>query len=929
MREQVRLSALFVWAFVAAIGAPRQVPAGVCALPGGGAISGRVTAAATGAAIADAELVAERIVDGFLTTVATTTSGPTGHYQFAALVPGDYFVRTQATALLVDEVWPGIACDQVCDPQSTGTTLAVAVGQSVEDVDFVLDAGGRIEGTVRLADGVTPVPGAQVESFALGPFGTFGLGEVVADANGAWTVDGLESLNYKIRASAPGLVAEVYPNAVCSMSCDVLNAGSPIAVTAGATTSGIDVALAAGIAVSGTVTDLAAVPLAGVSVGVHKSPGGGSVQAFTDANGAWSTPEGLLPGTYFARTASVYLDELWNDLPCEPFCTVTSGTPIVVGASPVTGIDFALGRLGAIAGTVVESGTGLPLANVAVVARAVGAPFPASAITASDGSYRIGGLAPESYLVAAVDGVHVGEIYDDAGTCYDLLSCSPSLPPTLVDVVGTGEVAGIDFELDPGGVLSGVVVAAATQAPVTTATISIYRLDGSHETNAFANSSGQFRVAALPAGQSYRVVADPSGGAALLGEVWEEQPCVPGSCDPSAGTPVPVALNAPACLTFTLDGAPNPEGAGISGHVAGVAGALAGVQVSIHDAAGAPAGTVLTDASGNYLTTGALDLQPGTYFVRASGALGYVDELFDDLPCVACNPTTGTPVVLTAGATTSGIDFDLVLLGSPPLPLIFLEDCKPAGCVYFRSNFENSRANRSTILDQNTATLSPFALPPELWNDLVACVQRAYRPFAVEVTDIDPGSLPHLEHVVAGIPEEIGQDSGTLGVSPFSCGFLPNSISFTFAGVLGTVPSQEVLDELCWTVVHEIGHQHGLDHHFYAPDAMTYLPGCGPKLLPARDVGCGELAPRACDCGGASENSYARIRAVHGASDLVFDDGFEIVEPGQNCAWSLENPPPVPLSPLAPDFKPVPHCGALEPSNPGFQPQPRSGPENF
>ena len=263
-----RHSTLYVFALFAAIGAPRDVRSGVCPLPGGGAISGRVTAAATGDAVVDAALFAERIVDGFLTIVATTTSGPSGHYQFAALVPGDYFVRTQSTALLIDEVWPGVACDQVCDPQGAGTALAVAVGQSVEEVDFALAAGGRLEGTVLLADGVTPVPGARVESFALGPFGTFGLDPVVADAGGNWFVDGLESRSYKIRASAPGLVAEVYPNAVCSMSCDVFNAGDPIAVSAGATTSDIDVALAAGIAVSGTVTDLAAVPLAGVSVSV-------------------------------------------------------------------------------------------------------------------------------------------------------------------------------------------------------------------------------------------------------------------------------------------------------------------------------------------------------------------------------------------------------------------------------------------------------------------------------------------------------------------------------------------------------------------------------------------------------------------------------------------------------------------------------------
>ena len=66
------------------------------------------------------------------------------------------------------------------------------------------------------------------------------------------------------------------------------------------------------------------------------------------------------------------------------------------------------------------------------------------------------------------------------------------------------------------------------------------------------------------------------------------------------------------------------------------------------------------------------------------------------------------------------------------------------------------------------------------------------------------------------------------------------------------------------------------------------------------------------------------------AGTMQLDDGFEIVEPGQNCAWSQENPPPVPLSPLAPGITPLaPHCGALEPSNPGFRPQPRSGPENF
>lgn len=909
---------LALLAAIAALGGSRDVGAGDCPLPAGGAISGRVTVAATGVPLVGTELVLERVVDGFLTTLAATVSGPTGDYQFAGISAGDYFVRTQGTALLVDEVFPDTACDQVCNPQQVGTAVAVPVGGSVAAIDFALAAGGRLEGVVRLADGTTPVPGAHVEGYALGPFGTFGLDTVVAGADGAWFLDGLETRSYKVRALAPGLLAEVYPDAPCPMGCDVFGIGSPIAVSAGVTTSGIDVALGAGGSVSGTVTDLALTPLPGVTVVVNESPGFRTVNARTDANGDWRTPEGLPPGTYFARTSSEHQDELWNDLPCEPFCTVTSGTPIVVSAAPVAGIDFALARLGAISGTIVESGTGLPLANVSVAARS-DAPIPSAAITANDGSYRLVGLAPGSYLVAAVDGVHVGEIYDDAGTCYDLFNCLPSSPNTVVEVVGAGETAGIDFALDPGGVLSGAVVAAATNGPVNAATVEVVRLDGGFETIASSDGSGRFRISGLPAGVAYRTFAQPPGGSGLLGEVWEEQPCVPGSCQADLGTPVPVGFAAPACVAFTLDGV--ATGTGIGGQVTGPSGPLAGVQIAIYDASGTLAGVVWSDAAGAYLTTGALDLAAGTYYALASGAPGYANELFDNLPCNACDPTTGTPVGVVGGATTGGIDFDLESVGPPPLPLIFLEDCKPAGCTYFRG-FEDSRVNRSSILGPTTAHLPPFALPSAFWDDLVACVRRAYRPFAVEVTDVDPGTAPHLEHVVAGIPQDIGQDVGVGGVSPFTCGFIPNSTSFTFAGVFGTVPSPEILAELCWTVVHEIGHQHGLDHHAYVPDVMTYAAGCGAKVLPSRDVSCGEVVPEPCVCGGASENSYARIRAVHGPSDFLFGDGFEVVEPGENCAWSQEVPPPVPFATFAAERRTAPHCGTLEPSNPGFHPQP-------
>lgn len=253
--------------------------------------------------------------------------------------------------------------------------------------------------------------------------------------------------------------------------------------------------------------------------------------------------------------------------------------------------------------------------------------------------------------------------------------------------------------------------------------------------------------------------------------------------------------------------------------------------------------------------------------------------------------------------------------------LVFLEDCKPGGCVYYRSLFEDSRTNRSSIIGPSTAALPEFQLPEAFWDELVDCVREAYRPFAVEVTDVDPGTEAHLEHVIAGLREHIGQGGVVVGVSPYNCDLFRNSTSFTLAGHFGTEPSESVLRDLCWSAVHEIGHQHGLDHHAYLPDAMTYLEGCGSKRLPALDVPCGETSPEPCLCGGTMENSYARIREAQGASEFLFGDGFEVVEPGFNCGWTGQTPPPPPFAPeLAPDQLGS-RCGTLEPGNPGLRPR--------
>ncbi|MEO8276840.1 MAG: carboxypeptidase regulatory-like domain-containing protein [Thermoanaerobaculia bacterium] len=891
---------------------------GVCQIPGGGAaISGRVTAEATGAGIAGVKIIAEALIDGFLTFVESTTTTENGDYQLAALFGGQYFVRTAQDALFVDEVWPNGACEEFCEPDSAGTAIPVSAGSALTDVDLALTKGGRIEGFVYLADGTTPASGASVHLFRLGPSGTADFPAVLTDANGAWAYSGLAAASYKVRATAPGLLAEVYPNAPCPDPCNVFPTGDPIAVAVAATTSGIDLALPAGATVSGLVIGPGAAPLADVLVEVRNSSGSIVVYGRSSASGAWVTGEGLPPGTYFARTSSSFVDELWQELPCEPGCTASAGTPIVLGSGNFTGIDFTLARLGAISGTIVESGTLLPLADVAVSARDSKGAFAGFGNSAADGTFRIDGLAAGEYLLAALDGAHAGEIYDDAGSCYDLLNCFPSGEATLVAVAGTAETTGIHFVLDRGGELAGVVVAAATKLPVSGASVTLFTLAGDAEVTAFTDAGGRFDITGVPAGVSYRVRALPPPGVDLLGEVWEEQPCTPSVCPVDGGAAVPLTLGSTACVAFTLAGA--LEGSGIAGEVAGGGEALAGVPVTIFDAGGISQGTVLTDAAGAYRTNGALALAAGTYFLVASGPPGFATELYDGIVCDACNPVTGTPVTVVDGATTSSVSFDLNVVGTPPLPrtTLFLENCKPNGCVYFPSGFDDSRVNRSSILT-SVRHVPEFGFSAEFWGRVVSCVQRAFEPFGIAVVDVDPGSAPHLEHVIAGSPGDIGQPEEVAGVSPFSCEFIPNSISFTFSEAFGSAPIDETLAGICWTAVHEIGHQHGLDHHFYVPDAMTYLDGCGAKVFPDRDVPCGEFSERPCVCPRTSENSYRQIRAAEGPSAVLFHNGFEVVEPGQNCAWSHELPPPVPFAESAGPL-PVRSCGALLPSNAGLR----------
>jgi hypothetical protein len=312
----------------------------------GGRISGTVTNAGTSAPIQNvtAQIFTQAGVQ--LTGFNTNSSG---FYITSGLPDGTYYVRTANQVGFINKLYNNLPCTLSC-VATTGTPVIVtaAVNATTPGIDFALDAGGRISGTITNAATTFPIQGvnAQVHNSA----GT-SLGSAGTNASGLFTTSGLPAGTYYIRSNnALGFVDQLYSGLPCPIaSCaSTITSGTPIVVNVGAITGGVNFALSTGGRISGTVTSVpAGTPIAGVTAQIYTSGGTFLGSLNTGPVGNYIT-SGLPAGTYFARTSNGlgYANRLYNNLPCSGGCVVTTGTPITVTASATTtGVNFALTTL--------------------------------------------------------------------------------------------------------------------------------------------------------------------------------------------------------------------------------------------------------------------------------------------------------------------------------------------------------------------------------------------------------------------------------------------------------------------------------------------------------------------------------------------------------------------------------------------------------
>ncbi len=161
--------------------------------------------------------------------------------------------------------------------------------------------------------------------------------------------------------------------------------------------------------------------------------------------------------------------------------------------------------------------------------------------------------------------------------------------------------------------------------------------------------------------------------------------------------------------------------------------------------------------------------------------------------------------------------------------ILYLNNCRPNGCAMTRGN-DDSRKNTASAMNKGSGTLSALTTSQD-FAAVKACVSAALAPFAITVTDTDPGNVPHFEMIVAGNPSDIGWTDGQVeGIAPYLCAtpgncggntYIPNAITFAFGN--GTFNGKLLsTTELCGVALQEAAHGWTLDHATSNTDPMTY-----------------------------------------------------------------------------------------------------------
>jgi len=458
--------------------------------PNGG-ISGKVTAWNGGAAIQNVTVSVYDKSSGNLKESVST--GNDGKYIFNYLNPGTYVVgfSPDIFSSYIGQFYNNKPTQDAAD----GITVASSV---VTGINAVLLQTGTITGKVTDANGGAALGNISVEVWVESGCNMSSPYSDTTNAQGIYTIAGIPPGKYPmsfepVDPSSPYL-SELYNNKSSFDNADL------VTVTSGGTTT-INTSLSKGGAISGKVTAADTTkPLQGIVVYVIEKKSGHNIGgATTNAQGLYTTS--ALPGgtynLYFMPESVPYIPEYYNKK-----STLSDATDVtVVTPNTTININAALAKGGVISGNVSAADTAKPLQNVYVGFFDKNGIYVGSADPDSSGNYSSTGLPPGATRVY----FEIQNYGDAAKYVSQYYSNKTSLAlATPVNVTGTSQVSGINAVLAKGGSISGQVVTLDKGAPVDGASIDVYDSTNTVVNSNSTDSSGDYQVAGLPAG-NYRV----------------------------------------------------------------------------------------------------------------------------------------------------------------------------------------------------------------------------------------------------------------------------------------------------------------------------------------------------------------------------------------------------------------------------------------
>ena len=209
---------------------------------------------------------------------------------------------------------------------------------------------------------------------------------------------------------------------------------------------------------------------------------------------------------------------------------------------------------------------------------------------------------------------------------------------------------GIDFELAKGGRISGTVTEDRTGTPLEGVFVDLFTPTGEFISNPSSDSMGDYLSPALPAGTYFARSWNDQG---YVNELYDDVPCF--GCVVTSGTPIVLTAGT---ITEDID-IDLEQGSQISGTVTqdGGGAPIEGIHVEVWSSSGQLLAWAGTDASGNYVINEGF--AAGLYYVKTWNDLGYINELYDGVPCAFCVATDGNPLRISATKTTYDVDFSL------------------------------------------------------------------------------------------------------------------------------------------------------------------------------------------------------------------------------------------------------------------------------